>query len=63
VEDARVELPVDREQFGRRGGGNGVGAVDPCWIRPDAGRGWVFSGRPQPCPGAKLDLSFSTRQG
>jgi hypothetical protein len=29
VEDARVELPVDREQFGRGGGGNGVGGSRP----------------------------------
>jgi hypothetical protein len=41
----------------------GCEAVNPCWIRPGAGRGGAFFGRPQPCPGAKPDLSFSTGQG
>jgi hypothetical protein len=58
------------DSAGRRGevkragrGGMECGAVDPCLTRPNAGRGGAFSERPQPCPGVKLDLSFSTRQG
>jgi hypothetical protein len=47
----------------RLGGKWSGGAVDPCWTRPSVGHGGMFSGRPQPCPGAKLDLSFSTQQG
>jgi hypothetical protein len=31
------------------------------WLRREWG--WAFFGRGEPCPGAKLDLSFSTGQG
>jgi hypothetical protein len=37
--------------------------VTPVGFWPSCGRAGAFLGRTRPCPGAKLDLSFSTGQG
>jgi hypothetical protein len=39
------------------------GPSDPCWILAQVRGAGAFLGRGEPCPGAKLNLSFSTGQG
>jgi hypothetical protein len=61
---AGVKVRGARGVEGERGWGKmRSGVSDPCWISAWCEARGDFSGRGQPCPGAKLDFSFSTGQG
>jgi hypothetical protein len=65
VEEPAAAADIRKEAAGESGVGGEMrtGRFDPCWILARVRARGAFFGRGEPCPGAKLDLSFSTGQG
>jgi hypothetical protein len=63
-EEPRAAAGVGRSRVGGWGRGKmRSGPPEACWILAQVRGAGAFLGRGEPCPGAKLDLSFSTGQG